>query len=187
MYSIINHYIDEVMDVRNLTYEDNFFDLIIDKSTIDALLCGEKSFVNVAKMLMETQRTLKESGVYFMISYGNPESRMFHLEREHLSFDINIYTIKKDYMVDGQFCPGKQYEKLHYVYICKKKHISDNKEKFEKVLSELEEDEKMEIDYYTHNSHISNFQSLKCGNEFDDGIFDDNIADSDIEENINEC
>jgi hypothetical protein len=31
----------EVMDVRKMTYESNSFDLIIDKSTIDALLCGE--------------------------------------------------------------------------------------------------------------------------------------------------
>jgi len=32
--------IDEVMDVRSMTYPDNFFDIAIDKSTIDALLCG---------------------------------------------------------------------------------------------------------------------------------------------------
>ena len=44
----------EVMDVRDMTsYESNFFDLIIDKSTIDALLCGEDAFINTAKMLKE--------------------------------------------------------------------------------------------------------------------------------------
>ena len=31
----------DVMDVRDLKYEDNSFDLIVDKSTIDALLCGD--------------------------------------------------------------------------------------------------------------------------------------------------
>ncbi len=36
-----------------MTYDSNFFDLIIDKSTIDALLCGEDAFINVAKMLKE--------------------------------------------------------------------------------------------------------------------------------------
>ena len=41
------------MDVREMTYDSNFFDLIIDKSTIDALLCGEDAFINVAKMLKE--------------------------------------------------------------------------------------------------------------------------------------
>lgn len=41
----------EVMDVRNLTYSNNFFDIAIDKSTIDALLCGEHSFYNTALMI----------------------------------------------------------------------------------------------------------------------------------------
>lgn len=42
---------DEVMDVRHMTYPDNFFDIAIDKSTIDALLCGNNAFLNVAIML----------------------------------------------------------------------------------------------------------------------------------------
>jgi ubiquinone/menaquinone biosynthesis C-methylase UbiE len=88
------------MDVRDIKYPDATFDLAIDKSTIDALLCGERSFVNVALMLKEVQRVLKEGGVYMIISYGQPENRVFHLEREFLSFEINIYTIKKDYSVD---------------------------------------------------------------------------------------
>ena len=41
------------MDVREMTYDSNFFDLIIDKSTIDALLCGEDAFINVSTMLKE--------------------------------------------------------------------------------------------------------------------------------------
>lgn len=45
------------MDVRSLTYPSNYFDLIIDKSTIDALLCGDYAYLNVAKMLKV--RTIK--------------------------------------------------------------------------------------------------------------------------------
>ena len=44
------------MDVRNLTYPSNLFDLIIDKSTIDALLCGDQAYLNVAKMLKVTYK-----------------------------------------------------------------------------------------------------------------------------------
>ncbi len=79
-----------------MKYEDNSFDIAIDKSTIDALLCGDRSFLNVAIMTKEIQRVLKPGGIYMIISYGQPENRVFHLEREHLSLDISIYTIKKE-------------------------------------------------------------------------------------------
>jgi len=85
------------MDVRDIKYPDGFFDIVIDKSTIDALLCGEHSFINVAMMTKEVQRVLKQGGIYMIISYGQPENRIFHLEREHLAFDLSVYTIKKDY------------------------------------------------------------------------------------------
>ncbi len=69
------------MDVRDLKYPDKFFDLAVDKSTIDALLCGDSSFLNVAIMTKEVQRVLKTGGVYFVISYGAPENRAFHFVR----------------------------------------------------------------------------------------------------------
>lgn len=43
----------EVMDVRDITYPDGYFDVAIDKSTIDALLCGDDAYLNVAKMMKE--------------------------------------------------------------------------------------------------------------------------------------
>ena len=66
------------MDVRDLSYEEETFDLIIDKSTIDALLCGSHAYFNVAVMLKECQRVLKTGGYYVAISYGSPANREFH-------------------------------------------------------------------------------------------------------------
>ena len=66
-----------VMDVRDLKYEDESFDVIIDKSTIDAILCGNYAFFNVAVMLNECQRVLKTGGYYVAISYGVPDNREF--------------------------------------------------------------------------------------------------------------
>ena len=44
-----------VMDICDMTpFESNSFDIAIDKSTIDALLCGDDSFVKVAEMLKES-------------------------------------------------------------------------------------------------------------------------------------
>jgi len=39
-----------VMDARSLHLADNLYDLVVDKSTMDSLLCGEKAFYNVALM-----------------------------------------------------------------------------------------------------------------------------------------
>ena len=83
----------EVMDVCQMQYPDEYFDVTIDKSTIDAILCGDNAFLNVATMLKEVQRVLKTSGVYLAISYGKPENRSFHLEREHLKFQIKQFVL----------------------------------------------------------------------------------------------
>lgn len=37
---------------------------------MDALLCGDFNFIDVARMLAEVQRVLKEGGFYIVISYG---------------------------------------------------------------------------------------------------------------------
>lgn len=89
----------EVMDVCNMTYEDDSFDVAVDKSTIDALLCGDNAYLNVAKMLKEVQRVLKPGGCYIAISYGKPESRAYHFEREHLYFQMKQFIL---YPVDAQ-------------------------------------------------------------------------------------
>ena len=54
------------MDVRNMRFPSNHFDLIIDKSTIDALLCGDSSFMNTA--IMMKVRALIESIYHLGVS-----------------------------------------------------------------------------------------------------------------------
>jgi len=103
----------EVMDVRELKYPTGKFDLIVDKSTIDALLCGNFAYLNVAIMLKECQRVLKTGGYYMAISYGVPDNREFHLIREHLKFELNTYKIEKRHENTNQIS-------VHYLYVAKK-------------------------------------------------------------------
>ena len=143
----------DVMDVCEMAYKDETFDLIIDKSTIDALLCSDHSFMIVAKMLKEISRVLKTGGYYIIISYGQPENRMIHLERDHLAFDIQIYTIKR------QDDDEKDKEKIHYVYICKKlPEAVENLNNFDLVYKELEQEE---------------LEGAEDEEEFDDNKIDD--------------
>lgn len=129
------------MDVRDLKIEDNSIDLAIDKSTIDALLCGNNSFQNVALMLKEVQRVLKVGGYYMIISYGTPEFRLFHLQRKFLDFEVQILTTPKDYENNAE--EDDEMDKNNYVYICKKLPGGDAKSKqfFETTYNELEKEE----------------------------------------------
>lgn len=82
------HMLYQVMDVKSMTYPNESFDFVLDKSTIDALLCSDSPSLSVAKMTREVYRVLRPGGVYFVVSYGSPEHRMEHFEREHIAFDV---------------------------------------------------------------------------------------------------
>ena len=88
----------KVMDVRDIKYENNCFDLAIDESTIDALLCEDDAFINVSKMIKEVQRVLKVEGYYMIISYGAPDYRLMYLNRKFEKFKVEILIIEKDFV-----------------------------------------------------------------------------------------
>jgi SAM-dependent methyltransferase len=71
--------LDEIMDVRDLKFENLSFDLVIDKGTLDNIFCIKQAFLNVAIYSKEISRVLKDNGIYFLVSFGDPESRVFHL------------------------------------------------------------------------------------------------------------
>lgn len=104
------------MDCMNLTYPRESFDFVLDKSTIDALLCGPDAFLNTAKMLKEVQRVLKTGGVYMAITYGEPKNRLFHFQRSHLHVELKQFYIENPY---------KKHDAVHYVFVCKKLEGAD--------------------------------------------------------------
>lgn len=100
------------MDVREMSYANNTFDMVIDKSTIDTLMCSENPILNVAKMVEESYRVLKPGGIYFAVSFAEPFRRLEHLTREHVKFDIQTKTVKRK-NTEGD-------DLIHYLYICRK-------------------------------------------------------------------
>lgn len=130
----------DVMDVRNLEYKDGFFDMIIDKSTIDALLCGDHAYLNVAIMLRECLRVLKEGGYYVAISYGQPENRMLHFNRAFLHMKLETYQIQKVQC-------NEEPDQYHYVYVLRKLPYADMiclkywHQVYDEIQKEMEEEE----------------------------------------------
>ena len=176
-----------VMDCRELNINDNSIDLAIDKSTIDALLCGENSFINVAKMLKEVQRVLKIGGYYLMISYGCPENRLIHIERKFLGFDIKIFKIVKsesDVEISSydninndnnknnnkNDKDNSNFESSHYVYICKKKNNADylSNKYYKTILNDLENQNVFEKDItgtFSNKEKLQELINLICNKE----------------------
>jgi ubiquinone/menaquinone biosynthesis C-methylase UbiE len=107
------------MDVLNMRFASNYFDLIIDKSTIDALLCGESSFMNTALMMRECQRVLKPDAAYLCVSYGTPENRVLHYKRGHLKLSVQTFQVAPS-------APLKEGQSIHYVYVCRKIEGADD-------------------------------------------------------------
>ena len=103
----------EVMDALDLTYDNEMFDLILDKSTLDAISCGDRAQMDVALMLKECQRVLKTNGYYVAISFSQPCNREHHLLRDHLKFKLNTVTIEK------------RNKPKHWLYICQKLEGAD--------------------------------------------------------------
>ena len=169
----------EVMDVCDIKYDNNVFDLIIDKSTMDTLLCGYYYFINIAKMLKEIQRVLKVGGFYMIISYEEPESKMIHLNRKFLKFKVE--TIKLEQKDEK----GK--DNYNYIYLCQKLEGSDevSKKFFDETINELIEDEEMEEDDQVEcqEKNENNVNIIKNKN-FDDKINNDyNIMTHDANNN----
>ncbi|XP_058006996.1 uncharacterized protein LOC110667983 isoform X2 [Hevea brasiliensis] len=84
------------MDVRDMSFfPDESFDSVIDKGTLDSLMCGNDAPISAAQMLGEVSRLLKPRGIYMLITYGDPTVRMLHLSRPVYNWKIILYIIPR--------------------------------------------------------------------------------------------
>lgn len=61
-------------DVLNLNTPEGTFDAIVDKGTLDALLCS--SVEDARDMVTEMHRVLRNGGAYVQVSAEDPETRL---------------------------------------------------------------------------------------------------------------
>ena len=102
-----------VDDATAMQFEDSSFDAIIDKGTMDALYCQKEASAKVAsvsKMAKEMSRVLRPGCWAFIVSFGQPETRLKLLQTAELDW-AEVQTEKIQ-------VPGKP---AHYMYSCQKK------------------------------------------------------------------
>ena len=81
------------------------FDIVFDKGTLDAIMCGSESSKNAQLMLLEIHRILKPGGVFLLVTYGQPSARLPHLERKQYAWTVTQQSLGP----------------TRYLYVCKKR------------------------------------------------------------------
>eukprot|EP01114_Cavostelium_apophysatum_P012156 TRINITY_DN2697_c0_g1_i1.p1 TRINITY_DN2697_c0_g1~~TRINITY_DN2697_c0_g1_i1.p1 ORF type:complete len:204 (+),score=21.80 TRINITY_DN2697_c0_g1_i1:71-682(+) len=106
------------MDVMSMEFSDSAFDAVVDKGTLDAILCGENSTANADSMVSEIYRVLKPGGTYVVVTYGAPKMRLQYLEKPKFNWKVEVATIAKPQGLASQ--EKQKEEDVHYTYILTK-------------------------------------------------------------------
>jgi ubiquinone/menaquinone biosynthesis C-methylase UbiE len=109
------------MDVRELELPNESFDIVIDKGTLDAILCGDNAAQNAELMLKEVYRVLAPTGIYICITYGIPEQREMYFKTLNWALETN--QVKKPNIFSTPLEKGEDAKKsqFHYIYVLEKK------------------------------------------------------------------
>lgn len=69
-----------------MDFSSGEYNVVLDKGTLDSILCGDNSVPNAEKMMQEIFRILAPGGVYVCITYGDEEHRK--------KFFVNLFFLK---------------------------------------------------------------------------------------------
>ena len=91
----------DVMDILDLKYEDASFDIVLDKGTMDAIMCEKGDVWNVSEelaskidiMLTGVSRILKPGGKYIYITFGQPHFRKPLMLKEKYGWTFQQETL----------------------------------------------------------------------------------------------
>ncbi|KAH0785974.1 putative methyltransferase [Histomonas meleagridis] len=98
----------DCLEMKN--FENETFDYVFDKGTMDSLICSNKSNELISKLLSEVSRVLKPGGTYIVISYGTPNTRNVYFKGQNRLKISDTIEIEKP-TEKGTF---------HYMYIIQK-------------------------------------------------------------------
>lgn len=113
----------KVMDVLEMKeFQDGQFKTILDKGTLDSVLCGDNSVPNVDKMMDQIYRILAPGGYYMCISYGDPSHREKYFNPKRWeSFKIDKITKPSANVGQNFNIDENEPKNFHYIYTMKKK------------------------------------------------------------------
>ncbi|KAL0479832.1 hypothetical protein AKO1_007459 [Acrasis kona] len=83
------------MDLLEMNFPKNTFDCIIDKATMDIILCGDEPIKTIQNAFKNIYRVLRPSGVFMMLSYAKSQLRLPFLKNKQYPWDISVETCGK--------------------------------------------------------------------------------------------
>ncbi|KAG2489370.1 hypothetical protein HYH03_012200 [Edaphochlamys debaryana] len=118
----------EVADCRSMPQfaDGSFAGGVLDKGTLDALLCGESDEADSLAMLRECHRLLPPGASYLMVTHSPPRSRLRYLQRPGLDWDVAFYEqgqqgaregpVRVEGCAELDAYPKMSYS--HFIYVC---------------------------------------------------------------------
>ncbi|KAG0501150.1 hypothetical protein HPP92_001222 [Vanilla planifolia] len=107
------------MDVRDMSFfKDDMFDSVVDKGTLDSLMCGTNAPLSASQMIKEVHRVLKPGGVYMLITYGDPSVRIPHLNQLGCCWKITLYILPRPGF-EGASCSSSPRSVLESIILTK--------------------------------------------------------------------
>jgi EEF1A lysine methyltransferase 4 len=110
------------MDVKSLQFADSSFDCVVDKGTLDSVLCGDGSGPNAQLMLSEIHRVLQPNGVYICISYGVKDQRNDYFVNREFDWTVSHHMVAKPTISTANVVASERNDEknYHWVYIMRK-------------------------------------------------------------------
>lgn len=101
-------------------------DAIIDKALLDSLICGQNGATDVAAYVVEVERLLSNTGVFIVVSHGNPEQRLPYLEQydidepHYTPWVVEVQALQKPLQYEDEVLDPEDLDSLYFIYICTK-------------------------------------------------------------------
>lgn len=108
-----------LMDICSMVdIEDGSFDAVIDKATLDSMLCADGGAESVERMLREVSRVLKPGGHFLLLSNQAPEELLSRLEEPALSWSCaTTQTVAKPSTAVASKASGHS---VHHFYVMRR-------------------------------------------------------------------
>ena len=110
------------MDVMDMSeFKTGEFNTIIDKGTLDSVLCGDNSLPNVEKMMSEIYRVLAPGGNYICITYGDADHRKKFFGSQWSTINVDKVPKPSQMISTNPNLDENDSKNFHYIYTLPKK------------------------------------------------------------------